>query len=133
MRHYLSLDRPPETPRTRNKPSKLDPYKPYILERLEKYTRLSRIRLFEEIQELSYEGKITILGDYLRQVRLTIPVLPEYQYETRPGEMAQCDWAECPAPPERFRKGGELSLDGSWILPGAPYRIYAIAGHSDIP
>ncbi len=95
VRHYLSLDRPPETPRTRNKPSKLDPYKPYILKRLEKYPRLSRIRLFEELQERGYEGKITILGDYLRQVRPTIPVLPEYRYETRPGEMAQCDWAEC--------------------------------------
>jgi len=95
VRHYLSLDRPPETPRTRNKPSKLDPYKPYILGRLEKYPRLSRVRLFEEIQEQGYEGKLTILGDYLRQVRPTVPTLPEYRYETKPGEMAQCDWAEC--------------------------------------
>ncbi len=69
VRHYLSLDRPPETPRTRNKPSKLDPYKPYILKRLEKYPRLSRVRLFEELQERGYEGKITIFGDYLRHVR----------------------------------------------------------------
>ncbi len=59
MRYYLSLDRPFETLRTRNKPSKLDPYKPYILKRLEKYPRLSRVRLFEELQERGYEGKLT--------------------------------------------------------------------------
>ncbi len=95
VRRYLSLDRPPETPRRRNKPSKLDPYKPYILERLEKYPRLSAVRLLKEIQEQGYEGKITILGDYLRQVRPKTSASPEYRYETEPGEMAQCDWAEC--------------------------------------
>ena len=30
VRRYLRSDHPPETPHTRNKPSKLDPYKPYI-------------------------------------------------------------------------------------------------------
>jgi len=95
VRTYLSRDRPPVTPRTRTKPSKLDPYKPYILERLGNYPRLSRVRLLKEIQEQGYAGKATILGDYLRQVRPTIPVLPEIRYETPPGEMAQCDWSEC--------------------------------------
>ena len=95
VRYYLAQDHPPVTPRTRNKPSKLDRYKPYILARLEKYPRLSRVRLLEEIQSLGYGGKTTILGDYLRQIRPTIPVLPEIRYETKPGEMAQCDWSEC--------------------------------------
>ena len=95
VRYYLAQDRPPVTPRMRTKPSKLDPYKPYILERLKKYPRLSRVRLLDEIQSQGYDGKTTILGDYLRQVRPTIPVLPELRYETKPGEMAQCDWSEC--------------------------------------
>ena len=95
VRRYLSLDRPPETPRRRNKPSKLDPYKPYILERLEKYPRLSAVRLLKEIQEQGYEGKITVLGDYLRQVRPKTSAFPEYRYEIEPSEIAQCDWAEC--------------------------------------
>jgi transposase len=47
VRRYLRSDHPPETPHTRNKSSKLDPYKPYIQERLEKYPRLSRVRLLE--------------------------------------------------------------------------------------
>jgi transposase len=95
VRYDLSRDRPPVTPRTRTKPSKLDPYKPYILDRLANYPRLSRVRLLEEIQGQGYDGKATILGDYLRQVRPTVPVLPEIRYETKPGEMAQCDWSEC--------------------------------------
>jgi transposase len=94
VRHYLSQDLPPETSRTRNKPSKLDPYKPHIKERLEKYPRLSRVRFFEEIQKQGYDGKPTILGDYLRQIRPRISVLPEIRYETQPGEMIQCDWLE---------------------------------------
>ena len=49
VRRYLRSDHPPETPHTRNKSSKLDPYKPYIQERLEKYPRLSRVRLLEEL------------------------------------------------------------------------------------
>ncbi len=95
VRNYLTRDRPPITPRTRIKPSKLDPYKPYILKRLESYPRLSRVRLLEEIREQGYSGGTTILGDYLRQVRPTIPILPELRYETNPGEMAQCDWSAC--------------------------------------
>jgi transposase len=94
VRHYLSQDIPPETSRTRNKPSKLDPYKPHIKDRLEKYPRLSRVRFFEEIQKQGYDGKPTILGDYLRQIRPRIPALPEIRYETLPGEMIQCDWLE---------------------------------------
>lgn len=95
VRRYLRSDHPPETPHTRNKPSKLDHYKPYIQERLEKYPRLSRVRLLEEIQALGYTGKSTILGDSLRQIRPRVSVLPELRYETKPGEMSQCDWSAC--------------------------------------
>jgi len=94
VRYHLYCESPPDTPCTRNKPSKLDPYKPYIRKRLEKYPRLSRVRIFEEIQKEGYDGKLTILGDYLRVIRPVIPTLPEIRYETPPGEMAQCDWLE---------------------------------------
>ena len=73
IRHHLSSTKPPDTPKTRARPSKLDPFKPYILGRLEKYPRLSRVRLLDEIQNLGFDGKTTILGDYLRQIRPNIP------------------------------------------------------------
>jgi transposase len=60
VRHYLSQDIPPETSRTRNKPSMPDPK-----------------RFFEEIQKQGYNGKSTTLGDYLRQFRPRIPALPD--------------------------------------------------------
>ena len=37
VRNYLARDRPPIAPCTRIKPSKLDPYKPYTLKKLESY------------------------------------------------------------------------------------------------
>jgi len=89
VRHYLSQGIPPETSRPRNKPSKLDPYKSHIKGRLEKYPRLSRVRFFEEIQKQGYDGKPTILGDYLRQICPRILALPDIRYETLPGEMIQ--------------------------------------------
>lgn len=60
-----------------------------------KYPRLSRVSLLEELLDQGYTGKATILDDYLRQIRPTVPVLTELRYETKPGEMAQCDWSEC--------------------------------------
>lgn len=85
----------PRRPASAANPANWNPYKPYIRERLEKYPRLSRIRLLEEIQEQGYIGKATILGDYLHQIQPVIPVLPKIRYETKPGEMAQCNWSEC--------------------------------------
>jgi len=93
---HLSLDQPSKHPQTRQKPSKLDPFKPYIQERLNNYPRLSRVRLLEEITNLGYDGGTTILGDYIRQIRPNITIPAELRYETKPGEMMQCDWLEYP-------------------------------------
>ena len=94
VRHYLSSDVPPESRRRRNRPSKLDKYKPYIRNRLEQYPSLTRTRIYEEIKEQGYDGGLTILGDYISKVRPEIPRLPEIRYETPPGDMGQCDWFE---------------------------------------
>ena len=50
---------------------KLDPYKEYIGELLEQYTDppATNQRIFELIKEKGYQGGITILGDYLSQIR----------------------------------------------------------------
>lgn len=88
----LRRDGPPEYHR-RRKPSKLDPYKPYLLERLREFPELSARRLFDEISAQGYEGKISILKDFTREHRVprkrTI-----VRFETPPGEQAQCDYAE---------------------------------------
>lgn len=57
VRHYFARASPPEMPLQRTKPSKPDPYKLYIRERLAKFPRLSRVRLLEEIQNKAMMAK----------------------------------------------------------------------------
>lgn len=75
-------------------PSKLDPFKGTIQERLNEYPQIKGTRLFEEIKKRGYSGSKTILQGYLREVR---PRKKEVflRTETLPGEYAQVDWANC--------------------------------------
>lgn len=72
--------------------SKLDRYKPQILNWLEKYP-YSSAQIFQRLQEQGYQGGITILRDYVKMVRpakqkgfLTLSFAP--------GECAQVDWGQ---------------------------------------
>ncbi len=88
----LRRDGPPEYHR-RQMPSKLDPYKSYLLERLREFPELSAKRLFDEIRAQGYEGKISILKDFTREYRVPRKTTV-VRFETPPGEQAQCDYAE---------------------------------------
>lgn len=79
--------------------SVLEPYKPKIHALLGQDHDLSGVRILEIIQGEGYPGQVSLLRDYLRQVR------PEYKpravylrmsYE--PGEYGQVDWGEMPKP-----------------------------------
>lgn len=73
------------------KNSKLRQYKPKINELLKNYPNLSAVRIFEEITKDGYDGKITILRDYLRRIRA--PKKEAFvRIETEPGEQTQVDW-----------------------------------------
>lgn len=79
---------------TVSRPSKLDAYKGYITERIEKHPHIPATAVYEEIVRLGYTGRIRIVMEYLagirgkkREVFLRI--------ETLPGEYAQVDWANC--------------------------------------
>lgn len=88
----LRRDGPPEYHR-RERPSKLDPYKPYLLERLREFPELSAKRLLDEIRAQGYEGQISILKDFTREHRVPRK-RTVVRFETPPGEQAQCDYAE---------------------------------------
>jgi len=75
-------------------PSKLDPYKPIIHERLERYPKLTAERLFEEVQQAGYEGSYSTVRDYVRRVRPRPEPESLIRFETEPGEQAQVDFAE---------------------------------------
>ena len=94
VRKYLR-SHVPSTPQERSKkPSKLDGYREYIIQRLQEYP-LSAKRIYREIQEKGFTGKYTIVKDFIREVRPKATVSAVYRYETKPGIQSQVDWAEC--------------------------------------
>lgn len=95
IRKYISSPRSHPERFHHKKGSKLDPFKDYLQQRLEKFPNLSSVRLLEELKEKGYSGGYTILKDYLRIIRPKQINLPEIRFETKPGVQAQVDWADC--------------------------------------
>lgn len=74
--------------------SKLDPYKELIAELLGKYSNITGQRVYEHLKENGYDGKITIVRDYLAKVRRVGPKSPVTMVETPPGQRAAHDWSD---------------------------------------
>ncbi|MEM8971395.1 MAG: IS21 family transposase, partial [Pseudomonadota bacterium] len=77
-------------------PSLLDPFKPYLTERVNAAhpVRLPATVLMREIQERGYHGQLTILRDYLRTLQPEPAHDPVVRFETKPGEQMQVDWCQ---------------------------------------
>lgn len=76
------------------RPSKLEPFKAYIEERLSLYN-LSTQRLFLEIQQQGYMGSYSTVKPFVRQLKNRVVSKVTERYETLPGKQAQVDWGEC--------------------------------------
>lgn len=77
--------------------SKIDPYKEYIGELLESFTETppTNQRIFELIAEKGYDGGISILSEYLSEIRGNKKTKdPIYCVETAPGQRGAHDWSE---------------------------------------
>jgi len=72
--------------KTTMKPSKLDPYKEYISELLDKYRQppVTTQRVLEKIREKGYQGGRTILGEYVASIRGKQAGDPVVYVETAP-------------------------------------------------
>ncbi len=95
------LDRDPTTIRYGPRapvPTKLDPYKPLIEERLTTYPELTAIRLFEEVRAAGYPGSLSQLKVFVRRVRPRPEPEPVVRFETPPGKQGQVDFAEVRLP-----------------------------------
>jgi transposase len=81
--------------RTTDKPSKLDPFRETIAEKVAKELTVSRI--LREIQALGYSGARSILAEHVRTIRAKTDRRPgktvKRRFETRPGEEMQIDWS----------------------------------------
>jgi len=76
--------------------SKLDPYKGFIGELLEKYPDITGQRIFEHLQERGFDGEVTIVRDHLKRVREVASKTPLVMVETLPGQRAAHDWSDYP-------------------------------------
>lgn len=79
-------------PRPR-RPSKLDPFKPYLEQRMAEGV-FNANRLLHELRAMGYTGGKTILKDYLRPRRPAKAPRAVVRFEPAPGEQAQVDWGE---------------------------------------
>jgi transposase len=101
IRKYINSEIPPERKKRIPVPSKIDPYKEYIINRLNEHP-FSALRIYREIQGKGFTGKYGIVKKFIRKVRPKNKVPAVYRYETKPGVQAQVDWAEC----------GHIEIDG---------------------
>lgn len=90
------LRKAPSTPRYSarpERPSKLDPYKPYLLERIEaaKPHWIPASVLFREIKDSGYSGGISILRNFVRPFKVKQPETV-VRFETEPGVQMQVDF-----------------------------------------
>lgn len=88
------LDERPRYKRRHPAPSKLDPYKGLITERLAAYPELSAVRLLEEVRPAGYTGSYALLQKYVRAVRPRPAPAPVERFETPAGHQGQVDFAE---------------------------------------
>ena len=82
----------PSAPASKPRASKLDTFKSKIGV-LVREEGLSAVRVLEEIQELGFEGKYTILKNYVRTIRIKPYKRPTPPIDHPPGEEGQMDWS----------------------------------------
>lgn len=116
VRRASRRDGPPIRAPQLRPPSKLEPYKDYLLARLSEFPGLSTVVLFEKVRAQGYVGGLTILRNFTRpyRVRRREPVV---RFETPPGHQAQVDWAHL----------------GTHVLPGRPLRLVSSSSSSASP
>lgn len=85
--HCAPKERPPRA-------SALDPYKPFILQTLEKHPRLRAKRLYHMIRKRGFSGSARTVRRYVTQVRPKPRVEAYLVCERLPGEQAQIDWGK---------------------------------------
>lgn len=88
---YLKNPRVPSYSPRKRAPSKLEPYKQYIQQRMAEGVWNSRI-ILRELHQMGYSGSKTILTDFMKPLRSAAKPKAVVRFETKPGEQAQVDF-----------------------------------------
>ena len=96
--------------------SKLEPFKPYLKERLQAGVWNAQV-LLRELRERNYGGGYSILTEWLRPQRKEALSVAVRRFETPPGKQAQVDWGHL----------GSIAEDGEARSCGASQSRWATA------
>ena len=88
---YAESPQRPEYTLTGPKPSKLDAYKQQVDLWLEE-APFSAVRILEKLQEQGFEGKYSIVKEYVRGKKMDLDEKATVRFETMPGLQGQMDW-----------------------------------------
>lgn len=87
------LDAPAQGPTTRERASKLDPFKGHIADWLEKDARVTSAVIEQRLRPLGYSGGISILQEYVGKARPQLKAQRAFvRMEPLPGERFEVDW-----------------------------------------
>ena len=90
-KRYAESETRPEYTLTGPKPSKLDPYKKQIDQWLEE-APYSAVRILEKLQEQGFDGRYSIVKEYVRGKKMDFNEKATVRFETMPGQQGQVDW-----------------------------------------
>jgi transposase len=95
VRRYLRDESAGRYKRRPPRPTKLDPFKDYVVERLSSAApeRIPASVLLRELRERGYTGGYTMLKALVAVLKPKEAAAPIIRFETGPGEQMQVDWA----------------------------------------
>jgi transposase len=97
VRKYLAQAGPPRYKQRPPVPSKLDPFKDYLVRRVDSARPdwIPATVLAREIREQGFVGSTKLVSRFVRKLRPAPKDDPVVRFETAPGQQMQVDWVEC--------------------------------------
>jgi len=93
IRKYLENPQTPQYSPRQPRPSLLDPFKPFLKERMAAGV-WNAVVLLRELKERGYQGGYTTLREFLQPLRKEAHCVAVRRFETPPGLQAQVDWGD---------------------------------------
>ena len=90
-KRYAESPGRPEYTLSERKPSKLDAFKSQVDLWLEE-APYSAVRILEKLQEQGFDGKYSIVKEYVRGKKMDLDEKATVRFETMPGQQGQMDW-----------------------------------------